>query len=270
MSERLRVGVSQMNSGTEVQANTSHMSSTLAEMASDGVQLAFFPENATVLAPAAERLQCADDLDGAQLAPVREACAKHGIAALVGSFVERGPDAGHSYNTSVLIDEAGAVSATYRKIHLFDVTVDSDTTFRESDTVAGGEPQAVVASVAGWKVGLSICYDLRFPELYRAISAAGADVLAIPAAFTFRTGAAHWDVLLRARAIENLTYVVASAQVGRHYGQRESYGHSQVISPWGTVVTQSDDGVGWFASTLERRRLREARAAIPCLSARRM
>jgi len=128
----------------------------------------------------------------------------------------------------------------------------------------------VVADVDGWRLGLSICYDLRFPELYRALVAAGAEVLAVPAAFTVRTGAAHWLTLLRARAIENQCYVLAPAQVGTHFGSRESYGHALIAGPWGDIVAEVEGGPGWVTASLRRDRLAEVRAAVPCLTHRRM
>lgn len=270
MSDRLRVGVAQCNATPVVADNVAGIVATLEEMARDRVELACFPENATLLAPDTQRLALAEPLGGAQMAAVQAAADRLSMYVLLGSVVEEGPDAGHSFNTSVLIGPSGEVEAVYRKMHLFDVEVASDTSFRESDTVAAGPPTPVLADVRGWSVGLSICYDLRFPELYRALVAAGAEVLAIPAAFTFRTGAAHWDVLLRARAIENLAYVVAPAQVGRHYGSRESYGHAMVVGPWGEVMAQVAGGVGWSAADLSRGALESARRAIPCLTSRRM
>lgn len=266
----LRVGVAQMNSWADIDTNLAHIRQTVEAMATDGVRLACFPENAPLLAPDRERLAAVEPLDGRQIDAVRGLAAKHGVGVLLGSFAEAGPDAEHSFNTSVLVDASGEIAGVYRKIHLFDVEVGPDTSFRESATVAPGPAEPVVVGFEGWGVGLSVCYDLRFPELYRALSAGGAEILAIPAAFTFRTGAAHWDILLRARAIENLCYVVAPAQVGAHYGRRESFGHAMVVDPWGDVLAGCSGGPSWVAADLRKSRLAEVRRAIPCLGHRRI
>ena len=166
----------------------------------------------------------------------------HGAWILVGSLAETSADPSRPSNTSVLIGPDGVVVARYRKIHLFDVAVEDGPVDRESDRVSPGD-HAVVADVDGVRVGLSICYDLRFPELYRALALAGAEVFTVPANFTERTGRDHWEVLLRARAIENGAYVLAPSQVGGPPGQ-PAFGRSMIVDPWGTVVAQSPDRVG--------------------------
>jgi predicted amidohydrolase len=161
----------------------------------------------------------------------------------------------------------GSPLATYRKIHLFDVELGNGGSYSESAaTAAGNEP--VVVEVGGFKLGLSICYDLRFPELYRALSAQGAEVLLVPAAFTLHTGKDHWHVLLRARAIEAQAFVVAAAQQGTHPRARQTYGHSLVVDPWGTVIAEASDGVGVVMATLERARLEAVRRSLPSLKHR--
>ncbi|MCB9521210.1 MAG: carbon-nitrogen hydrolase family protein [Myxococcales bacterium] len=267
----LQVGVAQLRSGVDVLTNLDTIERLVAAAAGAGCRLVAFPENATQLAPEAIRLRDAEPLDGGQMARVCAVARAHNVWVLLGSFAEQGPDATHTYNTSVLVGPTGDIAAVYRKIHLFDVDVAPDTSMRESASVAAGPPEVVLATVDGWRVGLSICYDLRFPELYRALSAAGAEVLFVPAAFTFRTGAAHWHPLLRARAIENQCYVVAPAQVGAHYGNRESFGHALIVSPWGDIVAEVDGGgETWAQAKLSRRRVDEVRAAIPALRHRRM
>ncbi len=267
---RLRLAVAQMNSHRPVADNLASMVSTVAECAAAGVEMVVFPENATLLAPDDERIAAAETLSGLQVSTVREAAARHGVGIVLGSISEVGPDPGRTYNTCVAIAPDGEIVGVYRKMHLFDVDVSEDTRFRESETVAAGPPAPVCVELLGWRVGLSICYDLRFPELYRALAANGAEILAVPAAFTLRTGLAHWHPLLRARAIENTCYVAAAAQVGPHYGRRESFGHALVASPWGTVLAEVDSGEGWVAGELDRARLQEVRAAIPSLRHRRM
>jgi predicted amidohydrolase len=179
-----------------------------------------------------------------------------GVWILAGSLAESGP-AERPYNTSILIDPTGAIVATYRKIHLFDVAMQNGPVDRESDRVTAGD-RAVVADVEGTRLGLSICYDLRFPELYRALAAAGAEILAVPANFLERTGRDHWEVLLRARAIENAAYVIAPAQ-----------GRSMVIDPWGTLIAQAPDEVAIVHAELDLERVASIRRQIPVLANRR-
>lgn len=268
--DHLRVGVGQMNSGASVEANLATIGDLAEAAAASGCGLLCLPENATLLAPDRERLRLVEPIDGAQITGLRDLARRLGLAIHVGSFAETGPDARHSYNTSVLIDADGVVVGTYRKMHLFDVDVSPDTRFCESATVAAGEARAVCGTVHGWKLGLSICYDLRFPELYRALVTEGAEVLLVPAAFTYRTGNAHWHALLRARAIENLAWVVAAGQTGTHYGSRESYGHSLVVSPWGELRVDAGARPGLQMADLLRADLDDARARIPALAHRRM
>ncbi len=194
-----------------------------------------------------------------------EIAAAHGVWVVGGGMAET--IAGHArrtYNACVVVDPRGQVAATYRKIHLFDVDIPGGAVLRESDaTAAGGD--RVVVDIGGAKVGLTICYDLRFPELYRElVLERGAEVLLVPAAFTAHTGAAHWHVLLRARAIENQAWVVAAAQWGRHNDKRESYGHTMVIEPWGTIVGERADGDGVVMATLDGAAVAKRRAQMPC------
>ncbi len=186
---------------------------------------------------------------------------------LVGSLAETSDEPARPFNTSVLIAPDGSIAATYRKIHLFDVTVEDGPVDRESDRVSPGD-RAVVAQLDGTRLGLSICYDLRFPELYRALALAGAEVLSVPANFTERTGRDHWEVLLRARAIENGAYVLAPGQVGGPPGQ-PAFGRSMVVDPWGTVVAQAPDRVGIITAELDLDRVRSVRRQIPTLANRR-
>jgi predicted amidohydrolase len=186
---------------------------------------------------------------------------------LVGSLAETSTDPLRPWNTSVLIAPDGSIAATYRKIHLFDVAVEDGPVDRESDRVGPGD-RAVVAEVDGIRVGLSICYDLRFPELYRALALAGAEILTVPANFTERTGRDHWEVLLRARAIENGAYVLAPSQIGGPPGQ-SAFGRSMIVDPWGTVVAQAADQVGIVSAELDLARVRSIRRQIPALANRR-
>ena len=162
------------------------------------------------------------------------------MTLLAGGFPERSPDPARVYNTAVLIDPTGEVKATYRKIHLFDVDLDEAQSFRESGYILPGE-RVVAAGAGGVVHGLSICYDLRFPELYRALEVAGAELVWVPSAFTLHTGKDHWEVLLRARAVENGAYVAAPAQFGVHGRRRVTYGNAMVVDPWGKVIARASD-----------------------------
>lgn len=265
----MKVALGQLCSGEQIAENLDAITALARASKLDGADLLALPENAPQLAPDHVRLADVESLDGHQISTLRQCARELGIALALGSFSERGPDPQHSFNTSVFIDGAGEIAAVYRKIHLFDVAVAADTSFRESDTVAAGPAIPVVVELGGWRLGLSICYDLRFPELYRGLADQGADVLLVPAAFTFRTGASHWETLLRARAIENQCYVIAAGQVGRHYGSRESWGHSMVVDPWGDVIALDGGGPGRVLASLDRARLESVRAAMPCGSHRR-
>ena len=217
------------------------------------------------------RLSIAERLDGG--GPILTAMADLARATrvhlLLGGFPERSEEPRLIHNTSVVLDPDGQVVATYRKIHLFDVDLPGGARFRESDAVKPGvEP--VIAALPFGAVGLSVCYDLRFPELYRALAARGARILAVPAAFTAETGKDHWHVLLRARAIENQAFVLAPAQFGTHGGKRASYGHALVIDPWGVVLAESGNHEGVAVADLDLAYQDEVRRTLPCLRHRRL
>ena len=192
---------------------------------------------------------------------------QHGAWILVGSLAETSDDPARPYNTSVLIGPDGTIAATYRKIHLFDVAVEAGPVDTESARVTAGDTP-VVADVDGVAFGLSICYDIRFPELYRTLALAGAQVLTVPANFTERTGRDHWEVLLRARAIENGAWVIAPSQIGGPPGS-PAFGRSMVIDPWGTVVAQAPDAVSILRAELDIDRVAAVRRQIPSLANRR-
>lgn len=220
-----------------------------------------------------EEHDAAEPLTGPTIGRMAELAKELGAWLLLGSFLEATRGDERPFNTSVLIDPAGRVASTYRKIHLFDVHVDGVGAVRESATRAPGD-QAVVAPLAlpgggVAKLGLSVCYDLRFPELYRAHSAAGAQVLMVPAAFTARTGRDHWLALLRARAIENLCWVIAPNQFGTGGEGIETYGRSCIIDPWGTVVATAADAEGWTSAVIDLEHQRAIRERFPALSHRR-
>jgi predicted amidohydrolase len=202
------------------------------------------------------------------LAAVREAAARLGIWVELGSLAVRGEGGGRLSNRSFLIDSSGAVRARYDKIHLFDVDLATGESWRESALYAPGGRSVVADSPAG-RIGLSICYDLRFPDLYRALTDSGAQLLAIPAAFTVPTGQAHWHVLMRARAIEAGVFVVAAAQSGRHEDGRETYGHSLVVGPWGEVLLDMGEGTGVGFAEIDLGEIDRVRGRLPAVSHRR-
>ena len=192
-----------------------------------------------------------------------------GLYLLAGSILEEIPDSDKAYNTSLLFDPAGKLMASYRKIHLFDVDLANGVSLRESDTRAPGE-SVVVGAGELCAMGLSICYDLRFPELYRGLAKEGAELVFVPAAFTAFTGAAHWESLLRARAIENQAYVIAPAQFGRSANSIETYGHSMIVDPWGKVLAELPDGPGIITAEIDLDYLAKVRAELPSLKHRRL
>ena len=265
----MRVAVCQLNARDDRAANLRVARELLDRAAAGGADLAVLPEYVDYLGPASGEPK-PEPVDGEFAAFFAQAARELRMWVLAGSFHEIGPDAEHIYNTSLVFDRSGELAAAYRKIHLYDVEIPGRVSFQESRTVApGAEP--VVAEVEGVRVGLSICYDLRFPELYRQLAVAGgARVLVVPAAFMMHTGRDHWEVLLRARAIENQCYVIASAQIGDHDPGRTCFGRSMVVDPWGTVVAQAPDTVGVVLADLDLDRVTRIRAELPSLANRRL
>lgn len=267
-----RCAIWQACSGIDPAANAASLNDAIARAASGGAAMLFTPEMVGYLdrdrTRAAERLTCeADDL---VLATARAAAAREGIWVHIGSLGLAGERAdGRRVNRSFVIDANGDIRARYDKIHLFDVDLPTGESWRESAVYAPGE-QAVLVDTPVGLLGLSICYDMRFPDLYRALSDAGASVFAVPAAFTVPTGRAHWHTLLRARAIEAAAYVIAPAQVGRHEDGRETYGHSLAVDPWGEVMLDmGGDEPGLAFVELDSAAQQDIRARIPALRHRR-
>jgi deaminated glutathione amidase len=263
--------------------NLSRALALLGEAASRGARLLALPEMWERIGPASSLSAApqeaamgafAGPLDGAQLAPLREFAARHSVWLHAGSVAERADD-GRYHNTTALIDPSGTIAAHYRKLHLFDVDIPDGVRYRESRQVAPGAEVAPVVLLGdlGVRLGLSICYDLRFPELYRRLAENGADLLAIPAAFTAYTGKAHWEVLLRARAIENLAYVLAPAQggqIGPESEKRFAYGHALIIDPWGEKLAEAGpDGEAVVCAEIDPARLAKVRRELPALGHRR-
>jgi predicted amidohydrolase len=280
-SWELRVGAVQVCSTHDLGANLARCSELTAQAAAEGAQLVVLPECFSFLGRSErDKLAVAEAVDsngsdgnagdaasGPVMTALRELATRHGIWLVGGGTPERViGDEKRTYNTAIAIDPRGEVVARYRKIHLFDVDIPGGAVLRESDSTASGD-ELVVLDIAGAPVGVSICYDVRFPELYRQlVKDMGAEVLLVPAAFTAHTGAAHWHLLMRARAVENQAWVVAPAQWGRHNEKRESYGHTLVVDPWGTIVAERADGNGVVIAQLDGAAVDKRRTQMPCLS----
>ncbi|MEI7704680.1 MAG: carbon-nitrogen hydrolase family protein [Deltaproteobacteria bacterium] len=263
------LGAVQMTSTADRSRNLSTAIRLLNEAADLGARLVGLPENFAFMGRDEERIATAETLDGPTLAAIRDVARDRKIWVVAGSIAEKVDDPGKTANTSVLVADDGSIAAAYRKIHLFDVNIPDGARYAESETVAPGS-EAVLATTPLGRVGLTICYDLRFPELYRKLSGLGAEVIFVPAAFTLFTGKDHWEVLLRARAIENLCYVVAPAQVGRHSANRLTYGNAMVVDAWGTVLARCPDGEGVCVARFDRPRMEKARQELPALTHRRL
>ncbi len=266
----IRVAVVQMNSGQDVDRNLAFARRAIEEGAAAGATWVALPENFAYLRREGMPFPCAQTLDDEIVGFLREQARHHRVHVLGGSFPEKS-DGDRVYNTSVWVDAEGCVIGVYRKIHLFDVDLSKrgGQPFRESDSIAPGDKPTTVRAPFG-RIGLSVCYDLRFPELYRHYAEQGAEFFTVPAAFAPETGRDHWTVLLRARAIENLAFVVAPAQVGQHSETRRSYGRAAVVDPWGIVLAQAGDQPGVILATCDLESQRQARTALPCLTHRRL
>ena len=266
---RTKVGVVQMTSTGDVEANLDATERFVCQAADDGAKLVLVPECFAYLGPEEGKLQIAEPLPtgGPILARMSALAKKRGVHVVLGGFWEKGTDPHKVKNACVHLDDRGAVRAVYRKIHLFDVDLPDGTKLMESDTVEPGR-ETVVTDAPFGRLGLSVCYDLRFPELYRRLVDGGAIALAVPAAFTLTTGKDHWHVLLRARAIEAQSYVLAAAQTGHHYGKRWSYGHALICDPWGTVLAEHGEGEGATVAWVDPEVVQRVRKSLPSLTHR--
>ena len=235
-----------------------------AEAADRGADLIAFPENVAELRREGSPPPSAEPQNGPTASRFAAMAARHRVWILAGTIALRALRGRKRTNASILFTPDGAVAAVYRKMHLFDVAIPGRAVFRESAVVAAGDGPVVASTPLG-RFGLSICYDLRFPELYRTLALSGAEVLFVPSAFTAYTGRAHWMALLRARAIENLAYVVAPAQWGRHHEGRASWGHTAVIDPWGRLVASRVSGTGVVTARIDLDRVARLRRELPVL-----
>jgi predicted amidohydrolase len=269
MTWELRVGAVQMRSTDDLDANLATTRRLVAEAAADGAKLVVLPECFSFLGrKEGDKHAIAEAYpgDGPIFSTVRELATKHGVWIVGGGTPERiADDPKRTFNTAIVVDPSGSLVTRYRKIHLFDVDIPGGATLRESDATAPGN-ELVVVDIDGAPVGVSICYDVRFPELYRClVKDRGAQILLVPAAFTAHTGAAHWHLLLRARAVEDQSWVVAAAQWGQHNEKRASYGHALISDPWGTVVGEKPEGDGVVVATLDSATVEKRRTQLPSL-----
>lgn len=269
INDEVRVALVQMNSQSDKAQNIARAEELIDQAAERGAQVVALPEYFSYLGPKEQHEENAEDIPGPTTQRLADKAREHQIYLLGGSVLERSSTVGRYYNTSVLFDPHGDVLTTYRKIHLFDIDLTGAVSANESATILPGD-QAVTAMIGGHRAGLTICYDLRFPELYRVLALEGAEIIFTPAAFTMFTGKDHWHPLLRARAIENQCYVVAPAQIGPHEPNAQCYGHSLVVDPWGTVIAESPNQEGVIVADLNFKALREIRVQLPSLANRRL
>ena len=264
----LRAAAVQLNATGDTTANRQAADRLTRAAAADGAELVVLPEKWTVLGTDEDLVAGAEPVDGPSVSWAREIARELSIDLVAGSIVERLEGSDRLANTSVHVGPDGEVKAVYRKIHMFDVEVDGRE-YRESELEQPGEEVVLSATAAGVPLGLSVCYDVRFPELYRILAVRGALVLPLPAAFTLATTRDHWEVLLRARAIENQAFVVAANQFGAHPGGYRSGGRSMIVDPWGLVLAQAADGEGHAVADLDLDRQLQVRRSLPSLANRR-
>lgn len=263
-NQKMIIGLGQLNSGADKKLNLACALRAVNDLAARGARLIMLPEHGDFIGPDEQKRAEAEAFeDSRYLAALREQAVKLGCHIHIGSFLEKEED--RIYNTAVVFDPAGEVAARYRKIHLFDVQIPGGKTYLESATISPGRELASF-SMGGFSFGLATCYDLRFPELFRRLVSRGANVLLLPAAFTLQTGRDHWEVLLRARAIENLCWVAAAGQWGTAPPGHVCFGRSMVVNPWGLVTAQAADGVSTVAAELDLQSVNEVRTRFPALA----
>ena len=267
MPDQIRLACVQLTSRADKAANLERMERLVARAAATGADLVVLPEKWNAIGDVAVLQAAAEPLAGGESVEAMSSWARtHGITLVGGSITERREGREKLSNTCLVFDPEGGLAAVYRKIHLFDVDVGGHR-YRESDAEEPGD-EPVVARLEDWPIGLSVCYDVRFPELYRILALEGAELVTVPAHFTLYTGRDHWHVLLRARAIENQLYVAAAAQVGETTPGKPSYGRSLIADPWGIVLAQAPDEETVISAEIDRERLREIRKSLPSLANR--
>ncbi len=264
----MRVGAVQLNSTAEVDRNLQSADRLVRDAAARGAELVVLPEKWNLLAGGEEMAAGAQPLDGPSISWASATAAELGIEIVAGSIVESSAEGEKRSNTSVHVNREGQIRASYRKLHMFDVEVEG-VKYAESDHEQPGDEIVVSELADGTKLGMSICYDLRFPELYRALCARGAQVISVPSAFTLATTRDHWEVLLRARAIENQCFVVAANQIGAHPPGHRSGGRSMIVDPWGLVLATAPDEEVAIVADLDFGLLQDVRRRLPALTHRR-
>lgn len=267
MTDTLRIAALQMRSGTTPGPNLDALDRLAGEAKAAGATYALSPEVTVVFAENRDGLRnvAGPWENNADVSRAAAIARRHGLFLHLGSMAVAVPD-GRFANRSILFTPEGEIAATYDKIHLFDATLPGLKQYRESETYKGGD-SAVLTSAPGFSLGMSICYDMRFPALYRALAEAGAQVISVPAAFTVPTGQAHWETLLRARAIETGCYIIAAAQGGAHENGRSTFGHSLIVDPWGAVIAlRNDDTPGILVADINLDAVAEARGKVPSLA----
>jgi deaminated glutathione amidase len=264
----MKVAAVQLNSTADTAANLAAADRLTRAAAADGARLIVLPEKWTVIGTDQQLLEGAETLDGPAISWAREIARELGVDLVAGSILERLEGSRKLANTCVHVDPEGELRAVYRKVHMFDVEIDGRS-YNESDVEQAGEEIVLSETSSGVELGLAICYDLRFPELFRILAVRGARLVALPSAFTLPTTRDHWEILIRARAIENQTFVIAANQVGRHSGGQRSGGRSMVVDPWGVVLAQAPDREGYIVADCDLESQREIRARLPSLANRR-
>ncbi|MDQ4082109.1 MAG: carbon-nitrogen hydrolase family protein [Actinomycetota bacterium] len=268
MADRLRVACVQLNSGTVKADNLEKAERLVARAAASGADIVVLPEKWNAIGSPDTLRANAEPLAGGESVAAMSGWARgHGITLVGGSITELRDGREKLSNTCAVFDPSGEIAAVYRKIHMFDVEVGGHV-YRESEAEEPGE-ETFVCEAEGWRLGLSVCYDLRFPELYRILALEGAELVTVPAAFTLYTGKDHWNLLVRARAVENQCYVVAANEWGTHEGGKASYGRSLIIDPWGIVLAEAPDEDTVIVAEVDRARLQRIRRELPSLANRR-
>lgn len=263
----MRVAVVQMNSRDDKAANLAKAEALLDEAAARGAEFAVLPELWTYLGPKDRHARVAEPIPGPTSDLLAQIACRHRLWLVGGSYLESAPGQPRLFNTCLAFSPDGEIVARYRKLHLFDVDV-GGYSYRESATMAAGD-EAVLAELSGVKVGLTICYDLRFPELYRRLAVGGARIITVPSAFTRETGKDHWEVLLRSRAIENQVFILAAAQVGNHPPGRACYGNALIADPWGVVLARAGYQECVVTADLDLEYQEQVRKELPSLEHRR-
>lgn len=261
---KINCAIVQMNSGNNREENLFRAGELVARAAAGGANIVALPENFAFMGEQGDENKTGESLDGPIISRAQEIADRESIFLLAGSFPEKSTTPGKVYNTSILLGPRGEIIAAYRKIHLFDVKISGGEYHHESKRVIPGQ-KAVVADTSLGRMGLTICYDLRFGGLYQHLADLGALIIFSPAAFTEQTGKAHWEILMRSRAIENQVFMIAPAQHGRHPDRRTTYGHSMIVDPWGTILAEIPEGDGIALAELDLERQDDIRKAIPCL-----